>query len=152
MFVFEPGAGCTGVPRLVQPGEDLVLSGQSEQIDISDLFDTKPSVRGSDSTQVNEVAMSDVGIKRAFNVPLPKEKLDDLSHKNFSDETGKKIKWATKMYREWRMHRHSLGLEFIACDLDEVDTISYDSLVFALSRFLTEVKKVDGTDFPGKTL
>ena len=26
MYIFEPGAGCTGVPKLVKPGEELHLS------------------------------------------------------------------------------------------------------------------------------
>ena len=29
MYIFEPGAGCTGVPKLVQPGEELHLSSSS---------------------------------------------------------------------------------------------------------------------------
>ena len=56
------------------------------------------------------------------------------------------------MYPEWREYRHSLGLEHIVCDLDDISTISQDSVTFALCRFITEVKKLDGLDFPGKTL
>ena len=33
MFVFAPGAGCSGVPKLVQPGDELVFSGKSEEND-----------------------------------------------------------------------------------------------------------------------
>ena len=65
----------------------------------------------------------------------------------------KKVKWATKMYREWRMYRNSHpDLENIPCDLDDKNTIIEQSLTSALSRFITEVKKVDGTEFPDKTL
>ena len=78
--------------------------------------------------------------------------LVSMTCKNFSDETMKKIRWVTKMYHEWRIYRHSLGLEHISCDLDEVSTISEESLKFALTRFMTEVKKVDGSDFPARTL
>ena len=56
------------------------------------------------------------------------------------------------MYHEWRQHRHSLGLEYITCDLEDRATITAGTLSFALCRFITEVKKVDGSDFPGKTL
>ena len=56
------------------------------------------------------------------------------------------------MYREWRLYRHGLGLDYIACDLEDRSTITGSSLIYALCRFITEVKKVDGTDFPGKTL
>ena len=30
MFIYEPGAGCTGVPRKVEPGEELHLNSWSE--------------------------------------------------------------------------------------------------------------------------
>ena len=75
--------------------------------------------------------------------------LDGLSQKNFSDETLHKIRWVVKMYREWKNYRHSLG---IVCDLDDVSTISEESLQFCMCRFITEIKKVNGKDFPGKTL
>ena len=89
---------------------------------------------------------------RTFNAPLPDEDLVDLSHKNFSPETLKKVRWVTKMYREWRNYRHASGFQYISCDLDQVSSITQESLVFALCRFLTEIKKVDGSNFPGKTL
>ena len=73
-----------------------------------------------------------------------------LSHKNFSDETKKKIAWVTKMYHQWHAYRHHLGLD--QCDLDKKETVTRDSVIFAVCRFITEVKKVDGSDFPGKTL
>ena len=38
------------------------------------------------------------------------------------------------------------------CDLKDKATISVESLKFAQCYFITEVKKLDGTDFPGKTL
>ena len=87
-----------------------------------------------------------------FKAPFGEEALIELTHKNFSDETMRKIRWVRKMYREWRAYRHSLGLEYIACDLENSSTISTESLKFALCCFITEVKKVDGSEFPGKTL
>ena len=89
---------------------------------------------------------------RSFNYPLSDSDMTKLSLKVFSPETMKKVRWAVKMYREWRDHRHSLGLQFIDCDLDDVNSITMESLKFAMCRFLTEVKKMDGTNFPGKTL
>ena len=56
------------------------------------------------------------------------------------------------MFREWRAYHHSNGYEHIACDLDDKSTITQESLIFAMARFITEVKKVDGSEFPGKTL
>ena len=40
----------------------------------------------------------------------------------------------------------------IHCNLDDVNSITVESLIFALCHFITEVKKLDGSDFPPKTL
>ena len=89
---------------------------------------------------------------RTYNQPLSSVELKNLTHKNFSNETMKKIQWVTKMYRDWRQYRHNSGFDYIGCDLDDVNTITQDSLIFAVCRFVTEIKKIDGSDFPGKTL
>ena len=36
----------------------------------------------------------------SFKVPLQDDKLAELSHKNFSPDTKKQIRWVRKMYRE----------------------------------------------------
>ena len=70
---------------------------------------------------------------------MKSDDLEDLSHKNFSPDTMKKVKWVTKMYRDWRNYRHSLpNMQRIACDLDDKSSITKESLVFVLSRFFTE--------------
>ena len=90
---------------------------------------------------------------RTYHVPLQKDDLENLTHKNFSPETMKKIKWVVKMFHEWRIYReNSAGLEKMECNLDDKSSITKENVVFAMSQFLTEVKKVDGSDFPGKTL
>ena len=79
--------------------------------------------------------------------------LERLTKKTFAAETMKKMSWVKNMFQEWRYYRN-LSTEFsdIHCDLDNVETITVESLKFALVRFITEVKKIDGTDFPPKTL
>ena len=56
------------------------------------------------------------------------------------------------MYQQWRAHRYYLGLEYIGCDLDSKSLITKENLIYTMCRFLTEVKQVDGSDFPGKKL
>ena len=48
--------------------------------------------------------------------------------------------------------RNGNSLEFIDCDLEEINTISPGNLEFSLRRFITEVRELDGSDFPAKTL
>ena len=58
-----------------------------------------------------------------------------------------------KMHCEWRCFRNlNPCLDNIACDLDDKSLISIESLIFAIPHFITEVKKLDGTDFLGRTL
>ena len=152
MYIFPPGSGCTGVPTLVQPGDEMIFGKKSElSEDLTDLvtpsFETE-SV--SEEKLTSEAIVSNV---RSFNLPLKTEDLQEMSNKKFSDETMKKVNWVIKMYRDWHNYRHSLpNLQKIECDLDDKDTISKDSLIFALSHFLTEVKKFDGSEFPSRTL
>ena len=88
----------------------------------------------------------------SFKPPLREDQLIELSHKNFALETMKKVRWTRKMYREWLQYRNGLPSAEIACDIEDPSTITAMSLRFALCRFITKVKKVDSTDFPGKTL
>ena len=64
----------------------------------------------------------------------------------------KQIHWVRKMFRDWRNHKHGLGLEYIHCDLEETATITAESLNFALCCFIVEVKKINEDNFPSKTL
>ena len=146
MFIFAPGSGCTGEARLVKPGDELIFSGDSSSNQIS-------VVNNEVISEGSKACLQVVSSQRKFNTPLPEGKLDKLAKKNFSDETMKKVNWATRMYNDWRIHRNcSADLQNISCDIFDMDTINCESLVFALTRFITEVKKLDGSDFPGKTL
>ena len=90
---------------------------------------------------------------REYHEPLDVASLQRLMRKNFASETMKKITWVFNMFQDWRNYRNSLGkFSNIACDLSDITSITEESLKFALCRFLTEVKKLDGSEFPPKTL
>ena len=90
---------------------------------------------------------------RSFRRPLQKSQMVTLSRKKFSDETMKKVHWARRMYSDWRFFRNSQeDLRSFECDLDNVITVTKSNLNEALCRFITEVKKVDGSEFPSRTL
>ena len=87
-----------------------------------------------------------------YHQPLDSNAMTSLTYKKFSDETAKKIRWVVKMYHEWRVQRMSdTGLD-IKCDMDYVNSVTKENIVTGVCRFLTEVKKINGTEFPGKTL
>ena len=88
-----------------------------------------------------------------YHEPLDTASLQCLTRKNFADETKKKMAWVVNMFTDWREYRNGLeGLSDIHCDLNDVTMINEESLKFAMCRILTEVKKVDGSDFPPKTM
>ena len=146
MYIFEAGAGCTGEAKLVRPGDELIFSS-SNRNEVTEL----ENFNGQNfESHLNSTCPTAGG--RPFSAPLTDAALEAMSHKQFSPETNKKIRWVTKMYRQWRAYRHQLGMEFITCDLDNSTTITQESVTHTVYHFITEVKKVDGSDFPGKTL
>ena len=79
--------------------------------------------------------------------------MDKLARKKFSPDTIKKVTWVRCMFSEWRLQRNKqFSHEFILCDLDDHETITEANLVFAMCRFIREVLKLNGEQFPGKTL
>ena len=76
-----------------------------------------------------------------------------MSRKTFAPETSKKINWVVKMYADWPQYRNAIpSNEFIYCDLDDLNTVTQGNLLFAMMQFITEVRKLDGSHFPGKTI
>ena len=144
MFVYPPGCGINGTPRLFRPGDELVFSSS---------FECDSKVCHDEPITVQDSHVGEVSSQRTYNSPLGNDQMEVLSHKDFSKETKKKMKWVLKMYNDWRIYRNSSEvLGHIECDLEDKSTISQSSLNFAVPRFITEVKKLDGTDFPGRTL
>ena len=65
----------------------------------------------------------------------------------------KKVNWVRCMYNDWRSYRNSHeDLKSIHCDIEDIANIDKMELCGALCKFITEVKKVDGGDFPSRTL
>ena len=57
------------------------------------------------------------------------------------------------MYNDWRDYRNSSDvLASVECDIEDLENVTLESLCKAVCKFITEVKKVDGSDFPARTL
>ena len=88
-----------------------------------------------------------------FHVPLDEQSMEKLGRKRFSEETNKKVPWVRRMFKDWKLFRNSdPTLLDVKCDLEDVTSFTREEFINTITRFLTEVKKLDGTDFPGKTL
>ena len=76
-----------------------------------------------------------------------------LAHKKFAPETEKKIHWVTNMYHQWWIERNkNPELLHIFADLVDIASLTKRTLLYGLCHFITEIKKLDGTDFPPKTV
>ena len=73
-----------------------------------------------------------------------------------SDASRRKWAWVLKVFAEWKKPRNKAVLKedysgepVIQEDIDEM---SDEMLDFTLARFLAEVRKEDGQEYPGKTI
>ena len=84
------------------------------------------------------------------------DKMEELKKEQIKRRTFSKLQWAVKAYREWRSSKmvdvHQFDVRIYESDLDRVELLERDSFEYAMCQFLAEVTKLDGTDFPGKTL
>ena len=152
MYVFAPGAGCTGPTGLIRPGDELIFNSSYNPSDwATENAESKVKMENKDTALPATCPGGVATSGHDFKEPLAEEDLIELSHKNFSSKTLKQVHWVRKMYREWRAFRNNSGFAFIQCDLEDKATITAESLKYTMCRF-TEVKKVNGQDFPGKTL
>ena len=151
MYVFEPGTGCTGQATLVKPGDEMIFNKTVQFHDDSKVIkEPALEIKSTCDSAVHCIASSS---QRSFHEPLKQVDLEELKHKKFAPETMKKVNWVVQMFKEWRSVRNkSAEYELITCDLDRKHTITVESIVFALTRFITEIKKIDGNDYPSKTL
>ena len=98
---------------------------------------------------------TDVKKKRSFKEPQCDFVIDNYSHKEFAPQSKRKIKWAVGMYNEWREQRlmeKNVHNAIKLCDLDHLGTFTKRDLAYSLVRFVREIKKIDGSDYPPNTL
>ena len=90
---------------------------------------------------------------RSYKAPLEESVMVKMTRKTFSDETMKKVHWVRRMFNDWKTFRNSQEhLQSIDVDIDNVSTLDKMQLAEAICKFITEVKKVDGGDFPARTM
>ncbi len=94
--------------------------------------------------------------KDRFKAPLSSATQKKLTGKTFAESTNRKIGWAVSLYQDWRCARIDSGelndiFQIINSDVDEpgLDKLNLST---ALCAFLSDVKRADGSEYPGKTL
>ena len=97
----------------------------------------------------------DVGKRRVFKEAQTADKIHELSYKNFSDMSKKKMLWVVNLFNDWRINRMKQVLverQIRDTDLAFVNQFSEGDLAYCLCRFICEIKKIDGDDYPPNTL
>ena len=92
--------------------------------------------------------------KRCYKKSEDPDKINELSHKNFAAESKRKIRWAVNLYDDWRNTRIGDGcdLQIKKANLNALFSFGKQELAYSLIRFVTEIKRIDGKDYPPQTL
>ena len=73
-----------------------------------------------------------------------------------ADNTKKKIKGAVNTFEKWRDERNKIARRDPSLNISiispELEVMTKDELCYSLSRFICEVIKEDGEDYPGQSL
>ena len=136
MYVYPPGGGFSGVPKLVRPGDELFNESSQDFMIRSKNVVTEKHCQ----LDVNELKTSQESSHRihTYNAPLQKEILDDFkSQELLSRYHENLVKWVRNMYVNLRNHRNTSGVEQIVCYLEKKETISETDLAYVLCQFIT---------------
>ena len=65
------------------------------------------------------------------------------------------MRWAVNMYSDWRRSR--IGYvncpeQIIKANLELLHTFDQSDMCYSLSRFITEIRRLDGNEYPPNTL
>ncbi|CAG2195298.1 unnamed protein product [Mytilus edulis] len=82
------------------------------------------------------------------------DEIKRIAVKSTADNTKKKMRWAINVFRKWQLERNELAKrdENISCIAPDIEEMTKDELCYSLSRFICEVIKENGEDYPGQTL
>ena len=84
------------------------------------------------------------------------DRLKQLKTRTMKKRSETKMWWGVRAYKEWRMARlndeNKIDYDILESDLSDVKLLCKDKFENALCIFIAEVKKVNGSDYPGKTL
>ena len=84
------------------------------------------------------------------------ERLKQLKQNTMKKRTYAKMMWGVNAYRDWRLERLNGIVDFDVriweADIDRYETLDIEQFKFALCKFLAEIRKISGEEYPGRTL
>ena len=123
------------VKEVKSDGQDIVVAGCSDWSD----------------EKYKEVCARKKTKKREYKLPKFDGIINNFSKKQFAPQSKWKIKWVVNLYDDWRQNRIVSTwpcMQIVRADINKVNELYKDDLSFALSRFVREVKKINGEDYP----
>ncbi len=85
--------------------------------------------------------------QQPFKQPMSKEMSQQMKFKAFAPKMKRKVNWVMTMYSQW----HALRQQDCP-DLEKCVNLDKSSVQEVLCAFITEVHKLDGSNFPPRTL
>lgn len=71
----------------------------------------------------------------------------------FAPTTVAKLKWAVSLFKDWQKQRNDIAVDQDISPIRvELEEMTKDELNFSISRFICEIKKRDGNEYPSDTL
>ncbi len=93
--------------------------------------------------------------KRVYNAFRGVENLVEMSKRQFADASQRKMKWVTGLYDRWREYRlqaQDCDRRICRSDLHLRNTLVKKDLAFSLACFTTEIRKLNGEQYPLRTV
>ena len=92
---------------------------------------------------------------REFKQPEHENNIEEFGRKRFAPQSKKKMLWAVNLYDQWRKNRIGMtdaSVQIFNADLQFYKNFTKDELCYSLCRFVREVKRLDGNDYPPNTI
>ena len=87
---------------------------------------------------------------------VTRERLELLKKNQMKKRSETKMLWGVRTFQEWHENKlndiSSYDEKIFNTNLDDLSTITKSNLEYCMCIFIAEVTKVNGTDYPGKTL
>ena len=86
---------------------------------------------------------------------VPDSRIDDLKT-HMKKRSYAKMQWGVRAFNDWRNEKLadpiSYDYRIYESDINRVDKLEKRNFEFAMCKFLAEIKKQDGSEYPGKTM
>ncbi|XP_074618104.1 uncharacterized protein LOC141877130 [Acropora palmata] len=109
------------------------------------LFITQSSTKGDISAEIEE---------QRFRTPITASEDEKFDKSLVSDASSRKWAWVLKVFEERKKQRNEVVLkeDYSSESIiqEDIDEMSDEMLDFTLARFVAEVRKEDGQEYPGK--